>query len=102
MTAGRSVKAVTTEMLQLVWIAHHINRDNLAVLDLKRSRLKYAVRFDRDKAGQAIDEAIAQHSRHALGEDGSKRSVELHDVVDTDNRLERQRRAVPRFACCHL
>jgi hypothetical protein len=41
---------------QLVRIARHVNRNDPAVLDLRRRRLQHAAALDGDKAGQAVDE----------------------------------------------
>src|SRR5258707_12675821 len=67
-----SVNPMTPEMLQLVRIAHDINCDDLAVLDIKRGGLQRIVGLDRHESRQAIDEAVAHDLRHLLGKETRK------------------------------
>src|SRR5258708_40353737 len=69
---GRSVNPMPPEMLQLVRIAHDINCDDLAVLDIKRGGLQRIVGLDRHESRQAIDEAVAHDLRHLLGKETRK------------------------------
>jgi len=50
------------------------------------------VLLDRDEARQAVDEAVAHDPRHLLRKDQRKDTMELHAVVEPDNRLQRRRR----------
>lgn len=46
-------------MLQLVGIAHHIDRFQRALLDEQCGRLKQAVRLAGDETGQTVDVGVA-------------------------------------------
>ena len=62
-----SVNGMTTDMPQLLRIAHDVNGDDLAILDLQRGGLQRIVRLDRDETRQAVDEAITYDPRRLFG-----------------------------------
>jgi hypothetical protein len=79
------------QMPQLVRVSHHIDRRHLAVLDLQRGRLQFAVGFQGDEAGEAVDEAGADEFRAVVGEMIGEIAVEFHDLVDAEKRALRGR-----------
>lgn len=77
------------EMPQLVRIAHDIDCGNLVILDLERGGLEDVVLFDGDESGQTTDKAIIQKPRSRFCKYEREHRVELHDLVETGNRVRR-------------
>src|SRR5262245_61991164 len=81
----------TADMPELVRIAHDIDRSDLALLDLERGCLQRIIGLDGHEARQAVDVAVAHEARHVLGENAREGGMQLHDIVEADNRLYRRR-----------
>lgn len=69
------------QVLQLVRVSHHVDRRDLAVLDVERGGLQFAVGFARDEAGQAGNEGDAHQRRRLVLEDARQQIEQLHDRV---------------------
>src|SRR5262245_32723022 len=74
-------------MLQLVWVPDHIDCGDLPILDFKGSRLQLAIGFQRDKAGQSVDESGTNKLRAILPEKSCQILVDFHDGLEADDRL---------------
>src|SRR5262245_16854845 len=74
-------------MLQLVWVPDHIDCGDLPILDFEGSRLQLAIGFQRDEAGQSIDESGTNKLRAILPEKSCQILVDFHDGLDADDRL---------------
>src|SRR3546814_1128856 len=70
-------------------IAHPIDRDDLAGLDVERGRLHLAGGFARDEARQAVDHPGVDERRATFAEQDREAAMQLeHDVI-TEHRLHR-------------
>src|SRR3546814_17427736 len=76
---------------QLVRFAHHIDRDDLAVLDVVRGRLHLAVGFARDEARQAVAHPGVAERRAIFAEQDREAAMQIEQDVITDHRLHNGR-----------
>src|SRR5258707_1347709 len=86
-----SVHRLAAQVAQLVRIAHHVNRGDATVGDLKRGGLQRVVLLHRDEPRQTVDEAVAHDARHLPGKEARQPGLELDDPVGSDDRRPRSR-----------
>src|SRR5882757_4477968 len=68
---------------EFVGIAHDIEGDDAAILNLQGGGLENVARLDADEPRQAVDKAIAHEARPAHGKDRRERREQPHDVVES-------------------
>src|SRR5690242_875215 len=73
------------EMAKLVRVAHDVDGRDLVAGELERGRLEHATWLDRHEARQAVDEAVAEQLRWALGKESGQLGVALDDVLDAED-----------------
>ena len=75
------------QMSQLVWVPHHIDRDDLFVPDFERGGLKLAIGFQGDETRQAVDKPGMNQFRSIGPETSRQIFVKLDDGLEAEDRL---------------
>src|ERR1700730_3816381 len=94
MAEGRSESSMqgARHVPKLVGIAHDIDGDDAAILNLQGGGLENVAPLDGDEPRQAVDKTIAHEARPALGEDSREGREQPHDVVESGDRRPVSRR----------
>src|SRR5712671_1943616 len=77
---------------ELVGVAHDIDGDDAAMLDLQGGGLENAAPLDGDEPRQAVDKAIAHEARPGCGVDTRECCEHPHGVIAPDGRYLAGRR----------